>query len=177
MQFERLISSSEDTLYFYESVKVPLLTGGGGNFMESCKAILDAIGWSSTRWGSDGHSFVLSENAQAQALTLMTTNTGPVRREDMAQLIETVINYWNKQNVELKGILIACTYTDIPIPERREVDFPTSVVDFAKQKQICLISTTQLLYIYRDIKLGKVNAKDVRQAILNCAGCLTGFNA
>ncbi len=86
-----------------------------------------------------------------------------------------MIHFWDDRGQELKGLLIACTFCDTPLPQRKEADFSDSMIEFARHKNICLITTVQLLCIYRDLKLGKVQPDTIYQSIISSQGYLPGF--
>jgi len=174
-QLERQIASQEEMFGFLEAVKAPLLSGKGGSLVESCKMILNAFGWASKALGSNPEQLLLNENGQPIAITQISLSKGSVERAQLARLAESMINYWNEQTSELKGILIACPFADTVFDQRQEPDFTEMVIEFARRKNVCLLSTLQLLHIYRDIGLGKVDGNSIRQTILACSGCLPGF--
>jgi hypothetical protein len=175
MQLERQIASKEETIGFLETAKVPLLSGRGGSLLETCKITLNALGWASKTWGSNPNQLLLNENGQPKALAHISLSKGQVERAQLAGLAESLINYWNEHTYELKGIFIACPFADTAFDQRQSPDFTEMVIEFARHKNVCLLSTLQLLYIYRDIRLGKADAKSIHQAILTCSGCLPGF--
>jgi hypothetical protein len=174
-QLERQIAGKQLMLGYLETLKLPLLSGKGGSVLESCKVPFDTLGWTSKPWRDKPGEFLVSENGQPVALARVSVSKGQAERTEIALLAESMINYWNEHTRELKGIFVACPFSDIPIEDRQQPDFSPAVIDFAKHKDICLITTVQLLYIYRDIGLNKVDAKALRQRILELSGALSGF--
>ncbi len=175
LQLEKQIAIKEETISFLEALKVPLLTGKEGSLLESCKITLNVLGWASKPWLQNTNELILIDSAQPVALTRIAVSKGQAERGELAHLAESMINYWNEHTYELKGILIACPFTDTPFDQRPEPDFTDAVIEFAKRKNICLLSTLQLLYITRDLRLARVQAATMRQTILACSGCLPGF--
>ena len=175
LQLQRQIAAKEETIGFLETVKMPLLSGQGGSFLESCKAIINGVGWAVKPFGLNKNELLLNDNGQSVALVGIYLSKGQAERVELANLAESMINYWNQHTSELKGIFIACPFANTDIASRQEPDFGQTMIEFAKRKNICLLSTLQLLYIYRDIRLGKTDAKSLRQTILTSSGLLTGF--
>jgi hypothetical protein len=174
-ELEKQIAKNEDTIYFLEAVKVPLLTGAGENLLESCKSILESFGWVSEERVANPNELILSRDGNPAALVHIAVSNEQIERAELAQLVESLIAFWNSEGRELKGILVACNYADTPLTQRTEPDFPESVIEYAGRKNICLITTVQLLYMYRDFKLLKVQADAMRQVIFSSQGCLPGF--
>ena len=128
-------------------------------------------------WPPERNEFILNYANKPAALARLTTSKEQPERAEVAQLAESMIRFWDERGHELKGILIACTFCATPLTQRKEPDFSETMIDFARHKNICLITTVQLLCIYRDLKLGKVSMDVIHQSILSSQGCLPGFNS
>jgi len=71
--------------------------------------------------------------------------------------------------------MIACTYVNTAPKDRREPDFTDAQADFAQKKSLCLMTTMQLLCMYRDLELGKLEPDQLRNRIIETNGRLPGF--
>jgi len=172
-ELERKLATSEDMVSSLEEVKSTLLSGQPGDLLTSCKIVLDDLGFDTEVNGNN--ELVLAEKEQHLAVVRVALSVGSPERSELARLTESLINFWDSHGIEPKGILIACTYCETPITQRKEADFSNIILDFATKKNICLISTMQLISIYLDMKLGKLDAAKVRGEILSTAGALKGF--
>ncbi len=173
---EKKLVSNENTISSLEGVKSTLLAGKPGDLLAGCKLVLETIGWKTEINNRSANELVLIEEDHSVAVVRVALSQGASERTELARLTETLINFWDSHGNEPKGILIACTFSDTPISARKEADFPELMIEFAKRKNICLVSTAQLISIYLDVKLGKVNPENVRQIILSTAGGLSGFS-
>jgi hypothetical protein len=59
---------------------------------------------------------------------------------------------------------------------RNQRDFEEAVSEFARKKNLCLMTTLQLIGIYRDLELGLVTQDTVRRQMLETSGCLVGYS-
>ncbi len=173
-ELERKLEMSENMVSALEGVKATLLSGKPGNLLESCQVVLRELGFSTEVNGSD--ELVLAENDQHLAVVRLSVSTSSPERGEIAKLTESLIKFWDSHGIEPKGILIACTYCDTPLPQRKEADFSNFILDFAVKKNICLISTAQLISMYLDMKFGRLDANKLRGDILSTAGALKGYS-
>lgn len=171
---EKKLVSNEETISSLENVKSTLLSGRPGDLSASCKVVFDSLGWDCEVNGVS--ELVLAEQGHPQAVVRTTVSIGAPERSELARLTESLINFWDSHGNEPKGILVACTFCDIPITQRKEADFTDVMIEFAKKKNICLISTTQLISIYLVLKFGKAEKETIRQEILATAGALPGHS-
>jgi hypothetical protein len=160
----------EDRIDRMEDLKNSLLSAEGDALAEACSKVFERLGWQvKPAIGSENELWLIDEE-KTQAIIRLNHSTGQPNRSEMAALAESVITYWGAHEVEPKGILVASTFADKPPQERPEEDFPESMHDFAKRKNLCLITTAQLLAIYRDLEIGGADPKAIRENLLTTSG-------
>jgi hypothetical protein len=160
----------EDRIDRMDALKNALLSADGPALVEACTKVFSRLGWTvKEAIGGDGELWLM-EDEKTQAIVRLHYSTAQPNRAELASLAESVITYWGAHEVEPKGILVASAYADKPLQERPDEDFPDSMHDFAKRKNLCLLTTCQLLAVFRDLEISQVDAKKVRENILTTSG-------
>jgi hypothetical protein len=118
---------------------------------------------------------LLTADRPEAIVRVLRTNSQP-RSSDIAQLAQSVITFWGEHEIEPKGVLVSCTWSNVPPTERNEPDYTEALAEFAQKKNLALMTTMQLLCIYRDLEMGKANSDEVRKRILETNGKLLGFS-
>jgi hypothetical protein len=167
------VNSIQEGLAKVEDLKNYLLGSSGDNLKEACMRALKRLGWNISQSTMHKEEIWLAINAQPEAIVRVVASDSSPNRADLAQLAESIIMFWEHHEQEPKGILIACTWRATPLVDRKEPDFSETLIEFAKKKNIGLITTHQLLCRYRDIELGKVSADQIRQEFLTANGALS----
>ncbi len=85
-ELQTQISINEQIVYFLDAVKVPLLTGGPTSLMESCKAVLDSLGWISEEWKTARNEFILNYGGKPAALAHVTMSKGEPERVEVGPI-------------------------------------------------------------------------------------------
>ncbi len=173
-QLQARLMPIETSLNNLKLVKNSLLAGGN-QLLKCCSDALAALGWVAKPAPSAEAEIWLSLNDKPEALARVILSSGQPKRSDLAQLAESTITFWGENEVEPKGILIACVWAQTPLAERKEAPFPDALIEFAQKQSICLLTTLQLLAAYRDIQLGKAEAEDIRKRILTTSGAISGL--
>lgn len=75
---------------------------------------------------------------------------------------------------QVKGILVANTWRDVPLAERTAESFPSQMLPYAKSRGHCLITGLQLFVILDEVEKDPSRASYWRQKILGTAGVLGG---
>jgi len=174
-ELEKKLVTNEDTVSSLENVKSTLLSGKPGNLLASCAIALETFGWQIEASEDHPQELMLLDDSRCIAVVRSTISSGPAERTELARLIESLINFWDSHGSEPKGILIACTHCDTPVAVRQEPAFPEIMIEFAKRKNICLFTTTQLISMYLVAKLDPSQTGAIQDTILSAAGSLEGF--
>lgn len=85
--------------------------------------------------------------------------TGSAAEKHAAKLEKWVSTYYEENEVKPKGILVVNTYRDQPLIDRPEVSFPHQMLKFCSQREHCLLTSTQLLSLYLDVKKNPLRKK------------------
>jgi hypothetical protein len=158
-----------------EDLKNTLLSAEGEFLVAGCTKVFEMLGWQvKPALGSEDELWLTDEGKTQAIVRLIYTTTQP-NRSELASLAESVITYWGAHEVEPKGILVASTWADRPPSERKDEDFPESMNEFAKRKNLGLLTTAQLLSVYRDITVMGSSPKDIRELVLTTSGKVPGF--
>jgi hypothetical protein len=153
-----------------ESLKNALLSGEGETLMEAVTKVLETVGWTVKPALGSPEELWLVDGDKTQAIVRLVHSSEQPNRAELANLAESVITYWGAHEIEPKGILVASTWFDKPPSERKEEDFGEAMLEFAKRKNLCLLTTAQLLSVFRDMDLGRLEGKDVRENMLTTNG-------
>ncbi|MBX9692109.1 MAG: hypothetical protein K2Z81_06980 [Cyanobacteria bacterium] len=174
-QLQARIEALNNRIEEVEKLKRALLAGQGEVLKEACSQVLSQLNWTIGPAGVHDSELLLSVNNQPESIARVVASDGECNRSDAAQLAESAISFWDEHEIEPKGILIACTWSGVAPENRQEPDFSDALDRFAKKKGLCLMTTIQLLGIYRDLEQGNVTADAVRRQMLETNGHLEGF--
>lgn len=87
-----------------------------------------------------------------------------------AQLEKWVAQFIEEKDHAPKALLIVNGYCDTPLSERTEEVFPDQMLKYCKSREHALITTTQLLCLYIEIKNNPACAKERIAEMLSCVG-------
>ena len=160
-----------------EDVRNRVLATTGRELVEACSEVLQLLGWETGMNAANENEVVVSHEGTAQAIAkIVTTDGSQPRPQELATLLSSLSTYWCDNGVEPKGVLIVSMMGDWKPVERP--DFSKDIVEYAAKKNVCLLSTVQLLSMYRDITLREAKPDDIRAEILGASGgLLKGFEA
>jgi hypothetical protein len=169
------IAEIEDRIRNLAELKDALLSLSGIRLTQACCKVFEALGWTVKVSETSSGEIWLSEGDKMQAIVRIVHSNSTPNRSELAELAESVITYWGNFDIEPKGILVASTFADRPPQERNEDDFPGSMGEFAKRKNLCLFTTLQLLTIYRDVAIKNSEVRKIRENLLTTSGILGGY--
>lgn len=174
-QMQARLSSVEARISAVETLKLILLTGENVALMSGTQEVLSRLGWQVQQSRSNINELWLSRGDQVEAIARVVHSTGGANRTEVAQLAESVIAFWDEYETEPKGILIAQTWSSKHPSERSEPDFSPALQEFASKKHLSLMSTMQLLSMYKDIELNTMPVDEMRKRMIDTSGRLLGF--
>ncbi len=169
------IADIEERIRKLGEIKDALLSATGHRLHNSCAKVFELLGWNTEPSMDESKEIFLKDGDKVQAIVRIVYTTGQPNRSELAELSQSVISYWDKTDIEPKGILLASTYADRHPRERDEEDFTTSIQDFARRKNLCLVNALQLLTMYREVALRDGDATRIRESILTTNGLVNGF--
>ncbi len=151
-----------------------LLTHKGTELIDACKKVLTLVGWTVTQSEEDKHELLLENEDEKVAIARIIWTEDNAERSHLGQLSISQTRYWCEKAVEPKCLLIVAKITGDEAEDPSETT-DEEVVDYAGKKNICLLSTLQLLAIYRDVSLKDGDADEARSEILESKGWLDGY--
>lgn len=169
------LDSIRAKIEYVDYLKQCLISGGLDDLRDACTKILHRLGWTVNTVDSNQNEFLLSSGEHPESLVRMVAVPDQCPRGEVASLAESAISFWDDHEVEPKGVLIACTWNTTAPQARTEPEFSEAVNAFARKKNLCLVTSLQLLAIYRDLELGFITPDDVKKQILETSGQLSGY--
>ncbi|MEZ4490423.1 MAG: FHA domain-containing protein [Cyanobacteriota/Melainabacteria group bacterium] len=151
-----------------------LLTHRGDELIDACKKVLSLVGWKVTQSDEDKHELLLEGEDDRVAIARIIWTEENAERSHLGKLSISQTTYWCEKAIEPKCLLIVAKITEDEASEPAD-STDTEVVNYAVKKNICLLSTLQLLAIYRDISLKDGSADDVKKEVLESKGWLDGY--
>ncbi len=152
-----------------------LLAADGDDLLDACKRILGLTGWKVTQSEDDKHELLLEHDDEKVAIARIISTKGSAERSHLGELSISQTRYWCEKGVEPKGLLIIGKVSD-KAPHERGDDADPEVVNYASHKNVCIMSTLQLLALYRDIALKDGKTGELRESIYDSKGWLKGFH-
>lgn len=174
-QMQARLSAVEARINAVETLKTILLTGENVALMSGTQEVLSRLGWQVQQSRTNINELWLSRGDQVEVIARVVYSTGGANRTEIAQLAESVIAFWDEYETEPKGILIAQTWSSKHPSERSEPDFSPALQEFASKKHLSLMSTMQLLSMYKDIELNTMPVDEMRKRMIDTSGRLLGF--
>lgn len=173
-QTQQKIEKAEGKIRSMESLKNALLTADGDELYQACSRVFEQLGWKVEPSPSLKGEFYLLEGDSTAAIVRVLRTASKPKNADVAALAESIISYWGEHEEEPKGVLLASTYANRPPAERTEEDYSDGITDFAAKKNLCLMTSLQLLSIYRDLEASNSAARELKDKILSTNGRLSG---
>jgi hypothetical protein len=165
----------QERIQMMDDLKNSLLSAQGDELLRAVTKVFGHLGWSVKPSANSSDELWLTDGTQTQAIVRLVWTTGQPNRAELAHLAESLINFWGAHEYEPKGILLASTWADRPPIDRTEEDYTTSMIEFAERKNLSLLTTTQLLSIFRDLVLGGGVPSKVREVIVKTSGAVPGY--
>jgi hypothetical protein len=170
------LNTVESKISSVEQLKNALLAGEGEALKEAVGMVLGKLGWTINHNNATPNEVLLLNVDQPEALVRIVRSDSHCDRSEVAHVSGSAIAFWEKHDIEPKGLLIACTWANMSPQSRNQRDFEEAVSEFARKKNLCLMTTLQLIGIYRDLELGLVTQDTVRRQMLETSGCLVGYS-
>lgn len=178
----RKMQDCESRMRMMRSLTKSLLSATGDELVEACTRVLQMLGWKIKRSEKDRQELLLNSE-QGGFVIARVTGTLPkdpkdpkaVQHDvDLGTLAISQVFHWIKQKVEPKGIMIVR-----PFDGGNGVDstFSQAVEEYARKKNVCIMTTPQLLYMFRQLNQNVDDAETFKQTILSTVGVLQGYGA
>ncbi len=174
---QQKIKEVESRVALTKGLRNTLLTSQGEELVEACGKVLAMLGWRVKISEEDKHELRLDtgEDKNVSIARIVWTES-QADRTHLGQLSISQTRYWCEQGVEPKGILLVCKSGDTAPAPLSSSDFNSELAEYASKKNVCLMTTLQLLAVYKEIALHDGSTETVRATILASSGWLPGFN-
>lgn len=170
-QLEIEIKECESNLADYKFLKA-LFASDGDTLEDAVNYILQDIDFVLEKPDGNRDDLILKWEDKVAVIEIKGL-TKSAAEKNAAQLQKWVSNYHFDNDLNPKGILIANTFKNTSIDERKGNDFPQQMLPFAEQMKHCLITGIQLLCIYLDFKTGILKQDEIGDLLFNTIGVLT----
>jgi hypothetical protein len=174
-QAQTKIASIDNKISQSDALKNSLLGAEGGDLGNATVRVFNRLGWNAALSGKSADEYHLNGGGKTEFIAKVIRSLTQAQRSDLSSLASSVVEFWDKNEIEPKGVLVACTWTSKAPAERSEPDFADGLAEFAQKKGLCLMTTSQLLCMYRDIEMGKLTSDEIRKRIEESNGRLAGF--
>jgi hypothetical protein len=113
---------------------------------------------------------------QLGEITAIVRIVGPLgERADLGQLAMDLAHFWLEGKTEPKGILVVASTGESDLATPNTHDNNDELADYAIKKNVCLITTDQLIAMYSSLMSNDSQALVVQNQILETRGWLEGF--
>lgn len=173
---QQKIRDVETRVALTRGIRNTLLTTTGDELVEACGKVLGLLGWKVTIAAEDKHELRLEVDDKHVCIARVIWTTTQAERSHLGQLSISQTRYWCEKGVEPKGILIVSKIGDGPPQAGGTSTEDVELADYAAKKNVCLMTTLQLLALYKDVALGEAKPDVLRTAVAQSSGWLEGYN-
>lgn len=166
------LADLEEKLAAVEGIKNYLLASAGDDLSKTCSVVFEHLGWEVDRASSTTQQLVLKKGGVGAAIARIISTSGEPDPNELAQLLSDQTAYWSKHKVEPKGIMVIGMSPELP-PEDRP-DLPADYVQYVARKNVCVLTTTQLLDMYMDVVWQGGDQAAAMDDLLETNGALPG---
>ena len=146
-----------------------LITSSGKVLENIVKQVLTELGFSLSET-EPGRSDVIAKYGRNDIVIEIKGVTKSAAEKHAAQLEKWVALFIEENEKTPKPLLIVNGYCDLPVTERTEDVFPKQMLKYCKARAHALISTTQLLCLFIEIKNNPECKKERIKELLNTEG-------
>jgi hypothetical protein len=167
---ERKLERGAQLVSDFDEVKNGLLSSNLPLLRESCFRAFELLGWSVSISDTCPNELWLLDGNKILAIVYVTSASAHPNRSELSKLAQLIVDCWVKFDTEPKGIFLANTFAEQLPQERTTENFPGQLSDFANRKNICLLTSLQLLTMYKDAQLNKNCKAEIRDKVLSTTG-------
>ena len=146
-----------------------MITSSGSILEEIVKTVLVEIGFSLQK-AEIGRSDLIASYGDFNIVAEIKGVTKSAAEKHAAQLEKWVSEYYEENNQMPKALLIENAFCETPLSERKEEVFPDQMLKYCEARGHALITTTQLLCMYIEIKKDPSCAQERITELLSCVG-------
>lgn len=173
---EKKISEVEARIALTKGLRRGLLAEKGDPLVQACTEVLEVIGWNVHKSESDKQDLWLMSNEETVAIGRVVWTSSQAAFEDLGKLAMSQVAHWCQHRSEPKGIMVVNTLMNNDENPGVETQLADELDAYAQKKNVCLMTTAQLLCIFKEIELGSANKDELRASILSTTGRLPGYS-
>jgi len=173
---QQKIRDVETRVALTRGIRNTLLTTTGDELVEASGKVLGLLGWKVTISAEDKHELRLEFDDKQVCIARVIWTTTQAERSHLGQLSISQTRYWCEKGVEPKGILIVSKIGDGPPQAGGTSAEDVELADYANKKNVCLMTTLQLLALYKEVALGDAKPEVLRSAVAHSNGWLDGYD-
>jgi len=173
---QQKIRDVETRVALTKGVRNTLLTTTGDELVEACGKVLGLVGWKVTIAADDKHELRLEVDDKHVCIARVIWTTTQAERSHLGQLSISQTRYWCEKGTEPKGILIVSKISDQPPTGGGSSVEEMELAEYAAKKNVCLMTTMQLLSLYKEVALDDAKPDALRTAIVSANGWLSGHD-
>jgi hypothetical protein len=163
---------TQDLILRTERLRNALLLSSGVELAEACAHVFERCGFRVRPSESDERRLYLRLDEAVAAIAFVPEMGPALKASDVAELVKLQISYWCEHLVEPKGVLITNPYEGQAPFASSEESFGGDIIAYASSKNIVLVTTLQLLSIFKEVELGGADAETIRYELMSSAGSL-----
>ena len=146
-----------------------LLTTSGSLLEEITKQVLSELGFSILD-SERGRSDIVAQYGDINIVAEIKGVTKSAAEKHAAQLEKWVSQYIEETEVTPKALLIVNGFSETPIKNRKEEVFPSQMLKYCEARGHTLITTTQLLCLFIEVKQNPECKQERLNELLSCIG-------
>jgi pSer/pThr/pTyr-binding forkhead associated (FHA) protein len=173
---QQKIRDVETRVALTRGIRNTLLTTTGDELVEACGKVLSLLGWKVTLTAEDKHELRLEVEDKHVCIARVIWTTTKAERSHLGQLSISQTRYWMEKGIEPKGIIIVSKISSEAPTSVGDSPEEVELNDYAAKRNVCLMSTLQLLSLYKEIALSDASPDKLRTSIVNASGWLAGHN-
>ncbi len=173
-QINDKVSKVETRINLTKELRESLLTDHDEKLLVSCAKVLAMLGFDVKTSVNDKQELRLHSKESADAVARVVWTPSKADRSDIGQLSMAQTRYWVESGIEPKGLLIVSKKIDEHSKTTNEELF-AELTDYAVKRNVCLLTTIQLLAMYKDVALGAGEPDTIKNTLLDTSGWLPGF--
>lgn len=173
---QQKIRDVETRVALTKGIRNTLLTTTGDELVEAAGKVLGLLGWKVTIAAEDKHELRLEAEEGQVCIARVIWTTTQAERSHLGQLSISQTRYWCEKGTEPKGILIVSKIGDGPPSTGGDSAEDLELADYAGKKNVCLMTTLQLLSLYKEVALNDAKPDALRNSVAKASGWLPGHN-
>ena len=173
MEIESLLNYQRSILLCMNELKI-LFSGDGRNLEKVVGRIFSELGFE-VEEGLPGRDDLILKYKDRIAVVEIKGVSKSAAEKHARQLEAWVSEYYLKNSISPKGILIINAYKDIPLDKRDKNPFPVQMASFSENRNHCLMTGLQLLGLYLECKSAPTKREEMIDAIFNTNGVLDKY--